>query len=67
MKSRKLVQDKWYLPLKEKNGKLEYMFDGRGKIKSYRSQESLLEYSSDCDKIAVYKLSNIKDKIDITK
>ena len=65
MRSRKTVQNKLYLPLKEKNNKLEYMFDARGKLKSYRSETTLLEYSSDCDKIATYKLSNVKDKNDI--
>lgn len=68
MKSRKKVQDKWYVPLKEINGNLEYMFDNRGKLKSYRSEDTLEEYSPDYDRIAVYKLSNIKDKkVDINK
>lgn len=62
MKSRKTVQDKIYLPLKLNNDKLEYMFDSRGKLKSYRSEESLLEYSSNCDKIVVYKLHKIYEK-----
>ena len=61
MKSRKTVQDKLYIPLKEKNGILEYMFDPRGRFKSYRSEESLEEYCPDYDKIAVYKLDNIKN------
>ena len=59
MKSRKKVQDKLYLPLKVNNGKLEYMFDPRGKMKSYRSEETLKEYSPDCDTIAVYVLKEI--------
>ena len=61
MKSKKTVQDKLYLPLKLNGDKLEYMLDSRGKVKHYRSEETLLEYTPDCDKIAVYKLINIKD------
>ena len=61
MKSRKTVQNRLLVPLKLNNNKLEYMFDNRGKLRSYRSEETLLEYSPDCDKIATYKLSGIKD------
>ena len=63
MKSRKKVQDRLYLPLKVNNGKLEYMFDPRGKMKSYRSEETLKEYSPDYDEIAIYKLFSIKKNI----
>lgn len=62
MKSRKIIKKELYIPLKQNGDKFEYMFDNRGKLKCYRSEETLLEYCPDCDKIAIYTLSDIKNK-----
>ena len=63
MKKRKCsLQNKLYLPIKLNGDKKEFMVESHNKIKSYKSTQSLLTYTPDCDLIATFTMSSIIDK-----
>ena len=53
---------KLYLPLKQNNGTLEVMIDSRGKVRMFKSEQTLQFHIKDFDKIGIYTLTYVKDR-----